>query len=102
MPKIPDHLHRYKKVNLGQNGKTYLVYRCMKPACTHYVPVMVSEGKLCECNRCGEPMVISKLTLQGSASRALAKPHCPNCTKSRKDDSGDIAAIADFLNKTGT
>lgn len=102
MAKIPNHLHRYKKVNLSRTpGKEYLVYSCTKPTCSHYIPIHQSEGKLCECNRCGEPMVIDKRVLTGlSGSKPLAKPHCPSCTKSRKQD--DVAAISEFLagNKT--
>lgn len=64
MAKIPNHLHRYKKVNLGRDGKEYFVYKCTKPVCPHYVPIELSLGKLCECNRCGEPMIIDKVTLE--------------------------------------
>lgn len=102
MAKTPNHLHRYKKVNLGQNGKEYLVYRCMKPACNHYLPVHLTEGKLCECNRCGSPMVISKFTLQGSSSRALTRPHCVDCTKSKESKKvEELAALAEYLDKGG-
>lgn len=99
MSKPANHLHRYKKANLSNDSdKEYLVYKCIKPACTHYVPLILAEGKLCECNRCGEPMLISKATLHGSSNKPMSKPHCPNCIK-RKENK-DVAAIAEFL--TGT
>lgn len=92
-----DHLHRYRKVNLARNkGDEYLVYKCMKPLCSHYLPLILVEGKVCECNRCGEPMVITKYTLTSSGNKPQARPHCQTCTKSRKQD--DVAALADFLN----
>lgn len=98
MGKVAAHLHRYKKVDLGRNGKEYLVYRCMKPACNHYIPIHLSEGKLCECNRCEEPMIITQFVLNGhNNGKPLARPHCASCTKSRKKD--DVAAIATFLDK---
>jgi hypothetical protein len=94
---VADHLHRYKKVNLGQNGKDYFVYKCMKPVCSHYLPLNLAEGKMCECNRCGEPMIISKATLNGSSNRPMTKPHCVGCIKRRKVNTEEVDAIAAFL-----
>jgi len=93
MGKIPNHLHRYKRVNLSTTkGKEYLVFKCQKPACAHYVGIHLAEGKLCECNICGEPMILDKLAM------TLAKPHCRNCTKKRNPNVEEsIAAINDFL-----
>ena len=94
--RVANHLHRYKKVNIGSTGKEYLVYRCMKPACSHYIRMELAEGKLCECNRCGEPMIITKDTLTHSnGGKPMARPHCQGCVKSRKQS--DVAAIASFL-----
>lgn len=95
MSKIPDHLHKYKKTDIGSNDKEYLVFRCLKPACSHYIPVKVAEGKLCECNRCHNPMILTKKAM------ILTLPHCPNCTKKKKDVD-DISKIAEFLSKTGS
>jgi hypothetical protein len=99
--RVANHLHRYKKVNLSRDkDKPYFVYKCTKPACSHYVPLELAEGKLCECNRCGEPMVINKQVLTGSSNRPMTKPHCSGCIE-RKNKS-DVAAISEFLagNKT--
>lgn len=93
--KLADHLHKYKKVNLGRNGKEYFVYRCMKPACSHYIPIHLSAGKLCECNRCGEPMVITKVVLNASGGKAIVLPHCLDCTERKKKP--DVEAIGEFL-----
>lgn len=87
--KYPDHLHKYKRITLGKN---YLVFKCVRPACTHYIPIKLAEGKLCECNRCGEPMILSKATMD------LAKPHCIDCTKRKKEI--PVADITEFLSKT--
>jgi hypothetical protein len=92
-----NHLHKYKKVNLAGYGKPlYEVYQCQYPNCTHYIRLVLSEGKLCECNICGEPMIITKATLYGSNGGALVKPHCANCTKP-SDKKKNVDKIADLI-----
>lgn len=90
----PNHLHRYKKINIGngKSGRDFIVFKCMRPACTHYIPVHLSEGKLCECNRCNEPMLLTKAAMQ------LTKPHCINCVK-RTKKADEVAKIAEFLSE---
>jgi|OpeIllAssembly_1097287.scaffolds.fasta_scaffold00281_7 hypothetical protein len=87
MAKRADHIHRYKRVVLGNN---YKVYKCIKPGCTHYIAVHLVEGALCECNRCEEPMIMTKLAM------TLARPHCQDCTKSTKKQQ-QIQSIEAFL-----
>lgn len=79
--KIKGHLHRYKRVKYGKNGR--LVFKCMSPGCTHFKDVVLCEGALVECNRCGSPFVMDKVSL------SLAKPHCKECTKSKKQPALD-------------
>lgn len=99
--KTQNHLHKYKRVNIAtRGGKPYYVFKCIKPTCNHYIPVNLSEGKLCECNRCGLPMLITKAVLSGSSGRSLSKPHCLDCVKRKKMP--DVTAIAEFLSKTQT
>lgn len=96
--KPANHLHKYKKVDLSrEKDSPYLVYKCTKPACSHYIPLHLSEGKLCECNRCAEPMIITKQVLTGSSGRPMTNPHCPNCIKRKKGTEADVAAISEFL-----
>lgn len=100
--RVANHLHRYKKVNLSRkHGEKYFVYRCMKPACSHYVPMHLAEGKLCECNRCGEPMIIGKFQLTGSSQEPMTLPHCVDCTKRKKTDDSTITLVTDFLEQKG-
>lgn len=87
--RAPNHLHKYKKVNIGRNGNDFLVFKCQRPACQHYIRVDLAEGKLCECNRCAEPMILTK------AAMVLTKPHCTNCVKRKKP--ADVEAITEFL-----
>ena len=94
-----NHVHKYKKVNLSRTkGEEYFVYKCIKPTCSHYVPINLAEGKMCECNRCGEPMVITRQTLTNSGNKPMVRPHCANCTKSRKQE--NVEALAEFISGT--
>lgn len=93
--KVANHIHRYKKVNIGSDHNDFFVYKCMKPACSHYIRIDLAEGKLCECNKCGEPMILSKAVLTHSGGKPMTKPHCGDCVKRRK--SKDVEAIAEFL-----
>jgi hypothetical protein len=93
--RVANHLHKYKKVNIGSDGNEFLVYKCMKPACSHYIRIDLSEGKLCECNKCGEPMILSKEILTHSGGKPMAKPHCPNCVRRKNADT--VEAIANFI-----
>lgn len=80
--KKSDHIHLYRKIDLVPKWKVindpkkhqpYLVFVCQKPACNHRVPVTLAIGKLCECNRCHNPMILDKETI------TLSKPHCQDC-----------------------
>lgn len=80
--KMPNHIHLYKRIDLVPKWKQikdpdkhqpYLVFICQKPACNHHVPINRALGKLCECNRCHNPMILDKETVN------LAKPHCQDC-----------------------
>ncbi len=66
--------HKYKRTKLS---KTYIVYKCEKPGCTHYISPALITGKLAECWRCGDVFVIKQKHLE------LARPHCDNCTNSK-------------------
>jgi len=101
-----NHLHKYRKVNLTRDKKKepFLVYKCVKPNCTHYIRMDVAEGLMCECNVCGDAMVITKEVLTHSGKKPMAKPRCINCIRRKKAD--DVESIAAFLaeaeTKTGT
>lgn len=92
---VANHYHRYKKKNIGRDGKEYYVYFCTKPGCSHYIPINLAEGRLCECNYCAAPMIITKAVLTHSSSKPMTRPHCGACTKRRKES--DVEAITEFL-----
>ncbi len=66
-----------------------MVFTCTKPACNHHIPVHRAIGKIAECNRCHNPFVIDKETVQ------LAKPHCQDCIERKTKP--EIDALADLL-----
>ena len=80
----------YKRENLTRNPdkKPYFVFRCIKPACNSHIPVNRALGKLAECNRCNNPFILDKETVQ------LAKPHCQDCIERKVkpiiDDLSDL------------
>ena len=97
--KVANHLHRYKKVNIaGFHRPEFWVYKCMKPACSHYIRIDLAEGKLCECNKCGEAMIIGRATLTHSSGKPMTNPHCLTCIKRRRIT--DVEAITEFLEGT--
>ena len=98
MSKSPNHIHRYKKTDLARKKgvNPYIVYKCLEPTCTHYIPVHLAEGKMCMCSRCKEPMIITKHTLTSSNGGAMLYPHCGACTKSKKPD---VNPLHEFLEK---
>lgn len=96
-----NHIHRYKKINLARKGNDpYIVYRCVKPTCTHYMPIELADGKLCECVRCGEAMIINKAVLVGNGGKPMTNPHCSHCIRRRKDKAENVAVVEEFLQRT--
>ena len=99
-----NHIHRYKKFNLAAfNKPPYWVYKCTKPTCSHYILCKLAEGMICECNRCGEPMIIGKQVMYQASKSPMTLPHCGDCTKKRKPkEIKNVAAITEFLEGTKT
>lgn len=91
------HIHKYIKKDLSRTDKPYLVYKCQVPACHHYIPIVLAEGKLCICNECLEPFVITKVTLTASSHGPAAKPKCNKCIKHKRP----INEIGEFLKDKG-
>lgn len=73
------HLHRYRRVNIGHDGKEYWVMRCSKPQCSHYTPMSTKlsapllRGSLAECSRCKTPFLLNKRALR------MESPCCEDC-----------------------
>lgn len=75
--KKPNHLHKFKKVILGTNK--FEVFRCLIPGCSYYINVDLAENAICQCNRCGDPMILDKTAM------VRVKPHCIDCTRSPRN-----------------
>ena len=75
---LPDHVHKYMRVRLGYKKpkeERYLVFKCMKPGCSHYIRAELVLGQWNECWRCGAAMVMNQWSAQ------FKKPHCRDCTR---------------------
>ena len=83
------HIHKLKRKNIAIKPKKYIVYACILPGCNYYAAPNLLEGKIVLCNRCDEPMVMTKLAM------TLAMPHCLDCTKSNKQVT--LGVIEEFL-----
>src|SRR4051812_20440332 len=82
------HYHTYKRVNLAKPAhkkgqrpekREYLVLKCTKLGCTHYVPLHLAAGRIAGCARCQQPFELDKKALR------LAEPHCHSCTNSKDE-----------------
>lgn len=90
-----NHLHLYKRVKLTNA----IVYRCMKPGCSHHCISDLIENKNAECPKCSEPFVLTKRLLHQKAY-----PVCQNCvSRNRKTRSETIAVdvLTQLLKKKG-
>lgn len=79
------HYHKYKLKNLSRDPSKppYWVYICIKQDCTHHIRVELIDGKISECNRCGDPFVMNLRKLTANHSKPLVNPHCEDCTKTK-------------------
>lgn len=99
------HIHRFQRVNLGKetyDRKTktykkekYIVFRCIKPGCPHYIRQRLLLNRVAECNICGEPFIISKQAV------LMAKPHCANCTKRKPSTIAKLKAAEEAMKLLG-
>lgn len=56
------HNHVYKRVNLGKD-KEYIVYKCIKPGCSHFVREELILDRVAECPECEGIFTIKKPNL---------------------------------------
>lgn len=74
---MPKHVHKYQKVLQGKNKR--IIYKCMKPDCTHYKTPEMIVNAIGECPRCGKSFVITKDMVR--TGKEMLKPHCPDCVR---------------------
>jgi len=88
MTKKPEHIHKYSRVK-STNGN--IVYRCMLPGCTHYVPKYLVKGRISLCHVCKEPMIMDSFAMR------RVNPRHVTCIK--KSDT--FKKLQDALEKVG-
>lgn len=69
--------HFYRRVKMGKN-KDYIVYKCIKPGCPHYVPRELAVGRPSLCWSCNKEFIMTSKNLQ------QAKPTC-GCRSFRQE-----------------
>lgn len=96
--KIPKHLHLYKRIDLVPSYKVkagksmpYLVLACQHPTCSHRIPIKQAIGKMCECWRCGQPMILDKISIE------LARPHHHECVVKRSAKHETIDKLKELI-----
>jgi hypothetical protein len=72
------HVHKYFRKRIG---KDYIVYACALPDCSHYLHESHIVGKRTVCWVCGRITIVYR-----DSNGILARPHCKDCTKKKKDD----------------
>ena len=85
--------HKYKLKNLSNShqrvhsrkkvstDKLSLVYICILPKCSHYLPnIELAEGKETLCHGCNEPMIITQYDI----THKTVKPVCSDCKEFKK------------------
>lgn len=87
------HIHKYYRVNLGTR-KEYLVYRCARPGCTHFVRPQLVVGLQGICWDCSQPFYLTIKNLH------QVKTTCNSCRGGTlKTDRLDLKDKADDLIK---
>ena len=74
------HKYRLKDLARKKDVAPYMVYVCIKQDCSHHIRVELVDGKVAECNRCGDKFVM-KLAKLKHGDRFVVRPHCEECTK---------------------
>lgn len=80
------HIHKYRRIDIGKRKEPFWVMQCSDPACEYWVPMAAKfraprlVGKASKCNRCGDVFLLNRRALK------MALPCCEECVKSRSDE----------------
>lgn len=72
-----EHTHQYQRVELGKKG--FIVYKCRKPGCTHYIQEGLAVDRMTECCDCHEVFTIT----QDHINKKRIRLRCRNCIDAR-------------------
>lgn len=67
--------HQYQLTKLGKD-KSYTVFRCVKPQCSHFIEPTLLPGREAECPICLKTYILN------TNHKRIVRPHCLDC-KSR-------------------
>jgi hypothetical protein len=70
------HVHKYKRMKVGKN-KSYEIFRCFQPGCTHYIGADHIINRQSICWQCGDPFIITYKLIK-------VKPTCQDCKDNKK------------------
>ena len=81
-----DHIHRYKRANIGSKDKKCIVFKCTKPRCYHHLSPVLLKDRVAECPKCNNEFIV------GSENLRRADLICSDCIV-RKNKIGIEGAI---------
>ena len=83
------HTHKYERVEVGKNG--WVVYRCVLPNCSHYLPRMeLVVGKQSICwGVCDGTTIYS----QDDYNQKLKRPMCSGCRAIRQMQKDQLRSV---------
>ena len=70
------HIHKFRRLKYKSGNS---IFFCALPDCNQKINISLALGKRSICWRCEEPFIMSEYSLR------LAKPHCSNCHKTKKE-----------------
>lgn len=88
--------HKYQRIQWRSRqakGEPYVIFKCMLPGCTHYVPRDLVVGNETICWRCG------KIFQMAYTHTYLKKPHCIACTKGKEGEAVPLDDVTANLDK---
>ncbi len=68
---VPQHVHKYQRITLGNKG--YVVLKCALPKCKHYIRRELAVGRASICWKCGMELI---LTMQNTNSKKPIHEEC--------------------------
>ena len=74
------HVHKFKRLRYKSGNE---IFFCCLPDCNQKINISLALGKRSICWRCGAEFIMSDYSIR------LAKPHCENCHKPKKEVKGE-------------
>lgn len=76
--KSKEHSHKYEKIDMGRRNP-WPVFKCLLPACRHFIPIKMSIGYINKCWECNKSFAIGKRNL------LQVHPTCNECAGRGED-----------------